>query len=114
VVQESLEKKVHEVKDSMTEVQLQQFIEAGSKKPLKKEMPADCEKCKGASLKARLATYPVTLTKPRRVAGKRVDVYRVALHECLICGHLMPTPAGQAKIERCVKRGIELFLESAR
>lgn len=96
----------------MTETQLQHFIEAGSKKPLKREMPAACEKCKGTSLKARLATYPVTLTQPRKVAGKRVDVFRVALHECLICGYLMPTPAGQAKIERCVKRGIELFMDS--
>ena len=29
-----------------------------------------------------------------------------ALHECQSCGHLTPTPAGQAKVERCVERGI--------
>lgn len=31
---------------------------------------------------------------------------RVALHECLSCGHLMPTPAGQAKVERNVAMAI--------
>lgn len=38
------------------------------------------------------------------------DVYRVALHACQSCGHLMPTPAGQAKVDRCVARGIEFLL----
>jgi hypothetical protein len=26
------------------------------------------------------------------------------------CGHLMPTATGQAKVDRCVARGIEFFL----
>jgi hypothetical protein len=28
----------------------------------------------------------------------------------LTCGHLMPTPAGQAKVDRNVDMGIRLFL----
>jgi hypothetical protein len=28
----------------------------------------------------------------------------------LTCGHLMPTPAGQAKVDRNVEMGIRLFL----
>lgn len=87
-----------------------QAFSAGSKMPAKKDKPAFCAQCQGVSLKRRVTTYPVTLTQPKQIAGKRVDVFRVALHECQDCGHLMPTPAGQAKVERCVKRGIEFFL----
>ena len=89
---------------------LQSFIEAGSKKPAKKDQPSSCDQCQGISFKPRLATYPVTLTQPKKIVGKRIDVYRVALHECQTCGNLMPTPAGRAKIDRCVKRGIDVLL----
>ena len=82
--------------------------------PTKRDMPASCGQCRGTTLKRRVATYPVTLTQPKQVAGKRVDVFRVALHECQSCGDLMPTAAGQAKIERCVRRGMEFFLEALR
>jgi hypothetical protein len=51
---------------------------------------------------------PVLLTGP--LEGKQIHVGRVALHECLTCGHLMPTAARQAKVERNVEMGIRLFL----
>jgi hypothetical protein len=63
-------------------------------------------------LKRRAATYPVHLTG--KLAGKRIDVYRVELDQCRKCGHLMPTPEGRAKVKRCVKRGKEFFLSSLR
>ncbi|AWP24247.1 hypothetical protein C4901_13690 [Acidiferrobacter sp. SPIII_3] len=47
-----------------------------------------------------------------RLAGRRVDVYRVELDRCRQCGHLMPTPEGQAKVKRCVKVGKKIFLKS--
>ena len=68
-----------------------------------------CEKCSSTSLKRKLATYPVPLTG--KLAGKRIDVYRVELDQCRQCGHLMPTPDGQAKVKRCVKTGRKLFLK---
>ena len=72
--------------------------------------PTTCTQCGDARLRRRIATYPVELTEPPSLAGKQIHVHRVALHECQACGHLMPTAAGQAKVDRCVARGIELFL----
>lgn len=69
-----------------------------------------CAKCSNTSLKRKIATYPVALTG--KLAGKRVDVYRVELDQCRKCGHLMPTPEGQAKVKRCVKKGKEFFLKN--
>jgi hypothetical protein len=69
-----------------------------------------CEKCSSTSLKRKIATYPVPLTG--RLTGRRVDVYRVELDQCAKCGHLMPTPEGQAKVKRCVKKGREFFLKN--
>jgi hypothetical protein len=100
--------------DSMKPGSEQRWIEAGSKMPSKKELPAACERCQGTSLKRRVATYPVVLKKPAKIAGKRVDVHRVALHECQECGCLMPTLAGLAKINRCVQTAIEMFTGTAR
>ncbi|WP_297444982.1 hypothetical protein [Acidiferrobacter sp.] len=71
-----------------------------------------CAQCHGQSLKRCLATYPVPLTG--RLRGRRVDVYRVELDRCRDCGHLMPTPEGQAKVRRCVKVGKRAILESLR
>jgi hypothetical protein len=68
-----------------------------------------CPQCSGASLKRVLATHPVPLTG--RLAGRRVDVYRVEMDKCRHCGTLTPTAEGLAKIERCTKTGIEFFLE---
>jgi hypothetical protein len=68
-----------------------------------------CEKCSSNSLKRKIATYPVPLTG--KLTGRRVDVYRVELDQCRKCGHLMPTPEGQAKVKRCVKKGREFFLK---
>ena len=67
-----------------------------------------CEVCKGRDLVRRITTYPVRLTGA--LEGKQIHVGRVALHECQTCGHLMPTPAGQAKVDRNVAMGIRLFL----
>lgn len=69
-----------------------------------------CPNCAATTLVRRITTYPVRLTGPAPLAGKQIHVHRLALHECQSCGHLMPTPAGRAKVERCVARGIELFL----
>ena len=70
--------------------------------------PLACEVCGGTELARRIATYPVRLTG--RLEGKQINVGRVALHDCRACGHLMPTPAGQAKIDRHVDLGSRLFL----
>ncbi len=67
-----------------------------------------CLQCAGTGLVRRITTYPVLLAGP--LEGKQIHVGRVALHECLRCGHLMPTPAGQAKVDRNVAMGIRLFL----
>lgn len=72
--------------------------------------PTACARCGATRLQRRITTYPVDLTAPPSLAGKQMQVHRVALHECVSCGHLMPTAAGQAKVDRCVARGIEFFL----
>ena len=77
-----------------------------SKKKVSK--PTTCSACGGADLVRKITTYPVLLSGP--LQGKQIHVGRVALHECLTCGHLMPTPAGQAKVDRNVEMGIRLFL----
>lgn len=71
-----------------------------------------CEKCSSSSLKRKIATYPVHLTG--KLAGKRLDIYRVELDKCRSCGHLMPTAEGLAKIKRCTKTGIKLFRNQLR
>jgi hypothetical protein len=76
--------------------------------------PVACANCAGTALMRRITTYPVRLTAPDRLAGKEIQVGRVALYECQSCGHLMPTPAGQAKVERCVQRVILFLLENLR
>ena len=70
--------------------------------------PSVCGHCAGTDLIRRITTYPVRLTGP--LEGKQIHVGRVALYECRSCGHLMPTPAGQAKVDRNVAMGIRLFL----
>jgi hypothetical protein len=70
--------------------------------------PTLCSACGGVDLIRNITTYPVLLSSP--LEGNQVHVGRVALHECLTCGHLMPTPAGQAKVDRNVEMGIRLFL----
>jgi hypothetical protein len=74
----------------------------------KSSKPASCQLCGSADLVRKITTYPVVLSGS--LAGKRINVGRVALHECSTCGHLMPTLAGQAKIDRCVEMGVRLFL----
>ena len=73
----------------------------------KSSKPTACAACHGTDLVRQIATYPVLLTG--QLAGKRINVGRVALYECQTCGHLMPTPAGQAKVDRNVNIGIKLF-----
>ena len=70
--------------------------------------PVACDCCAGTNLVRRITTYPVRLSGP--LEGKEIHVGRVALYECQTCGQLMPTPAGQAKVERNVAMGIRLFL----
>ena len=74
----------------------------------KSSKPAVCQVCQGTDLVRRITTYPVQLAG--EVKGKQIHVGRVALYECQRCGHLMPTPAGQAKVDRNVNMGIRLFL----
>jgi hypothetical protein len=74
----------------------------------KSSKPVACEPCAGMDLQRRLTTYPVRLTGS--LEGKQIHVGRVALHQCLDCGHLMPTPAGRAKVDRHVDMGVRLFL----
>jgi hypothetical protein len=74
----------------------------------KSSKPTLCSACGGVDLIRKITTYPVLLSGP--LQGKQVHVGRVAPHECLTCGHLMPTPAGQAKVDRNVEMGIRLFL----
>lgn len=78
----------------------------------KSTKPVACEACQGTDLIRRITTYPVRLTGP--LEGKQIHVGRVALHQCQSCGHLMPTPAGQAKVDRNVGMGIRLFLGQLR
>ena len=78
----------------------------------KSTKPVACEACQGTDLIRRITTYPVRLTGP--LEGKQIQVGRVALHQCQSCGHLMPTPAGQAKVDRNVGMGIRLFLGQLR
>ena len=77
-------------------------------KKMKSSKPAACAKCAGTELMRRIATYPVKLTGS--LTGKQIYVGRVALHQCQACGHLMPTPAGQTKVDRLVNMGVRLFL----
>ena len=78
----------------------------------KSTKPVACAACQGMDLIRRITTYPVRLTGP--LEGKQIHVGRVALHQCLSCGHLMPIPAGQAKVDRNVGMGIRLFLGQLR
>ncbi|HKD03653.1 MAG TPA: hypothetical protein VKB77_14550 [Terriglobales bacterium] len=76
--------------------------------------PGACAKCGASNLERRITTYPVRLTGPEKLAGKEIQVGRVALYACLRCGYLMPTPAGQAKVDRCVGRVLEFLLAPPR
>ena len=71
-----------------------------------------CPQCGGTAFKRVLATHPVPLTG--KLAGRRVDVYRVEMDKCRQCGTRTPTAEGRAKIERCTKTGIEAFLKLLR
>jgi hypothetical protein len=69
-----------------------------------------CTNCAATALNRRITTYPVRLTEPPTLAGREIHVGRVALYVCRACGHLMPTAAGQAKIERGVAISMRVFL----
>jgi len=58
--------------------------------------PRTCEMCGARKLKRRSTTYPLILP------GQQINVARVQVDECAECGHLMPTPAGQDKLQRCL------------
>src|ERR1700694_2198126 len=61
----------------------------------KSSKPTTCPECGGVDLVRKITTYPVQLSGP--LEGKQVHVGRVALHECLTCGHLMPTLLAKPK-----------------
>jgi hypothetical protein len=58
--------------------------------------PRACQKCGAHDLKRRSTTYPLVLP------GQQINVGRVQVDECGKCGHLMPTPAGQEKLQRAL------------
>jgi len=62
-----------------------------------------CEECGGNNLKVRRTTYPV------KIGEKQLDIHRVSVKECMECHHLMPTKAGQDKIERCMMTFMSLL-----
>jgi hypothetical protein len=72
--------------------------------------PAVCTNCAATALDRRITTYPVRLQEPPALAGREIQVGRVALYVCSACGHLMPTAAGWAKVERCVAMSMRVFL----
>jgi len=57
--------------------------------------PRTCQQCGARDLKRRSTTYPLILP------GQQINVERVQVNECGQCGHLMPTAAGQEKLQRC-------------
>jgi YgiT-type zinc finger domain-containing protein len=59
--------------------------------------PRTCEHCGSVDLKRRSTTYPLLLP------GRQINVARVKVHQCADCGHLMPTPEGQEKLQRCLQ-----------
>ncbi len=59
--------------------------------------PRTCQKCDGRVLKRRSTTYPLVLP------GRQINVARVQVDECGECGHIMPTPTGQQKLDRCLQ-----------
>ena len=82
-------------------------------RPRRSKPPDRCPICAGTALVRRITTYPVVLTAPASVRGKQIHVNRVALHQCDACGHLMPTRAGQAKVDRLVARSIRTLSRPA-
>jgi NAD-dependent SIR2 family protein deacetylase len=68
--------------------------------------PAACTKCGGNNLRKRITTYSARLAEPEKLAGKEVVVGGVGLYECQSCGHQLPTPAGQAKIDRSIAQRV--------
>ena len=70
--------------------------------------PTVCGACNGTDLVRRITTYPVKLGG--KLEGRQVNVGRVALYECETCGYMMPTVAGQAKVDRLVGGTISLLL----
>jgi hypothetical protein len=61
----------------------------------KSSKPVKCQLCEGTDLVRKITTYPVVLSG--RLEGKQINVGRVALHECLTCGYLMPTLPARRK-----------------
>jgi len=68
--------------------------------------PRTCANCGGNNQRRRITTYPVRLTEPAKLAGKEILVGSVAVYECQSCGHHMPMPAGQAKIDRSITQRV--------
>jgi len=69
-----------------------------------KKTGKSCEKCGNQNLKTHLATYPI------KVGSKQINVERVSVRECMDCHMLVPTKAGQAKVDRCSMMTFMLLL----
>jgi YgiT-type zinc finger domain-containing protein len=63
-----------------------------------------CPLCKGLQFRKKCTTYPM-----RMFDGRQLNIGRVSVHECKKCGHLVPTKAGAAKIDRCFATMAPLF-----
>ena len=72
----------------------------------KKTTRFECEKCAAQVYQSRITTYPLFLP------GRQINIGRVAVKECAACHHLMPTPAGRAKIKRCFGNVLAMFQEA--
>ena len=91
---------------------MQSFIEAGSKKPAKKDRPSSCDQCQGISFKPRLATYPVTLTQPKKIAGKRIDVFALLSTNARPAVTSCPLPRDEPKSTAASNAASTSFSES--
>lgn len=68
-----------------------------------KKTVKSCEKCGSQNVKTHPTTYPV------HTPERQIDIGRVWVKECFDCGVLIPTKAGQEKIERNVWALMSLF-----
>ena len=76
---------------------------------VKSSKPAACSSCTGTDLIRKITTFTVFLAATPNMTAKQVNVGRVALYECQSCGNKMPTPAGKAKVERCIGQMLHMF-----
>ena len=59
-----------------------------------KKIETSCENCNGNNIKTHATTYPI------QMGEKQINVERVWVDECMDCGTMTPTKAGQEKVSR--------------